>query len=199
MPRGWFINGDSMIRVKGGLHMSGGRIGVLSELGLAKDQIKITPRIGYEEVNPTGWGVSPADLNTQGGEILISCTLIDIDYDVLKVCENESRAVEVDGTLAPTGEFLGGLKSVHSSGNHFFTLNISSPVEQRPIRFLSVAMHETPYVLPLGNDASEVEVTFRAIPYMFSNPLGVNFSPVNPQFDFTINENARLWDNEEDT
>lgn len=69
------------------------------------------------------------------------------------------------GGLAPGGMPLGRGVPLLSSGNHFVSVNLSSPYLGLPLRFRACFLAEEPFTLPLGTEASLLSLQFRCIPY----------------------------------
>ncbi len=182
MARDFVINGESLLTVKGGAHMSGGQIGMLTQLGLATDQVRITPRYFHLDMKVDDFGPNvPAEVMFNLAEVYVNCKLVHFDIAAAAACWGEAMAGgvpsvvpgfpgPVDGFLAPAGSLMGNGLPVLSSGNHYVHLTILSPVLGLPWRFLAAYMTGPPFVLPLGNEKSMMDVSFRCIPYV---PLAV--------------------------
>lgn len=106
MPRDWIIDGECLVKVKGGLHQSGFPIALRSELGLAQEEIRVVPRFRYQglpcddfgkEVFPEHlWMLATADIHM---------TLIHWDPAVVEACFMEAMggALSTATTLWPPG------------------------------------------------------------------------------------------------
>lgn len=175
------INGETLISVKGGLHMSGRSIAELSELGLAVNGVTIEPELKYKGVHVDDFGPDvPADVQWMLASVRVTARLVHFNPEILEVCLDESMAnggwryaagplnsdVGRAGTLAPYGKLLGKRKRMYESGNNFFSVNLESEVLGDPWRFRMCHLYERPLVLPLGAKASVAEVQFRALPYL---------------------------------
>jgi hypothetical protein len=94
MPRQYVLNGETLVEVRGGCHASGFPIGVLSELGLAEDQIRISPQINFKDINVNDFGPNvPADLLRMLSSVKISMTLVNYSPEVLDICIAESMGI----------------------------------------------------------------------------------------------------------
>ena len=165
MARDFYIAGESMVWVKG---RDGSFLNPRAELGLAADQIRVTPRAYHHEVHTDDWGrQAPAEVLAMLADCLIQMRLVHLDHRVLRECLAETTALKQAtlGTLGPCGTPLGGYEPVHSSGCHYVSLNIDSPVSELPWRFPTCYLYDQPVEWPLGNGRSEVITTWRAIPY----------------------------------
>lgn len=170
MPRDFFVNGDSMVYVKGA---AGSGIQNRQELGLAIDQVQITPIFHHKDITLNNWGsMAPAEVQAHLAEILVSMTLVDIDMDVLNTCMRESLGgTSVNGTLKRAGTRLGNRAARFAANNHYIGLNIASPTGQRPWRMYFSYLTNNPVVMPLGSDKSEVSLNWRVVPYT-TDPWG---------------------------
>lgn len=168
MPRDLFINGETMVLVKG---RSDSAIANLAELGLAVDDIKVTPQHELEDVTCNAWGKVPFDQQVFGAYVDIQMTLVQYDNDILDVCIQESMGGTLDiGKVARAGARLGNNQprfapGPYSAGNHYIGLNLSSPVGAKPWRFLYTFLTRQPYTYPLGTRRSMVTLSWRCIPY----------------------------------
>ena len=171
--------GPTMIYALGGKHLSGQALGSVSELGLCSDQVKITPTFTHEDIQCNDFGPkAPPDVMARLADVRLQMTLIHYDEDVLDALMNESTGggsyfqvlgnnfLHPAGMLAPNGTPLGGGRPMYMSGNHLVSIGVTSPDLGKSYTFVSCYMDEQPCVIPLGSEASQVEVTFRAIPYV---------------------------------
>ncbi len=174
MPRDFQIQGVTMVSVQGGAHLllSGGVGGTLTELGLAKDTVKVHFYAHHERVQVDDYGSEvEADAYSQLVDAQIRMNLIHYDQDVLDTCLAESMGgiPGTPGTFAPAGTLLGGGRPIFASGNHYISLSLASaspPGDVQKIdRFPACRIIQPPLVFPLGAQASVVEVTWKAIPY----------------------------------
>lgn len=168
MAAGYFINGESLVTVKG---PSGSSISSLSTLGVTDSPIHVSPTLHHDDIHtdPTGPSVPP-DLQVFGGEAYIRMTMIYFDVAVLDACVALAQAGSTAGTLARAGILMGGSAARLAAGNNYIGLNISSPVGGRPWRFLTAYLAREPFSWPLGTGRSAVALTWRAIPYVL-NPI----------------------------
>jgi hypothetical protein len=173
--------------------MSGSAIAVLSELGLTSEAITVEPRFRYRDVNVADFGPDvPAEVQWMLADAVVRMTLVHHDWNVLDVCMIESmgggsvvfddggvnlpdpdrpgdllfRRTQLAGSLAPAGTLMGNGLPMFASGNHYVSLNLTSPVNRKPWRFRSCYLAERPVVYPVGARCSEVQLTWRAIPYV---------------------------------
>lgn len=174
MTRAFQINGETLVRVRGGAHMSGVAIGTVSELGLASESIQVIPRFVHKDIKCDDFGPDiAADMMTQLADVTIRMQLIHYDRDVLDICMDESMGggrggvfIRNAGVLPPAGTILGGLKPLFASGNHFISLNLASPQLVYPWRFPAAYLTGQPLEIPLGSKSSIVVAEWRAIPYV---------------------------------
>lgn len=198
MPRDYYINGETLVRVRFGdqvpssisnIDCLGGNCTNLSELGLTSESIQITPNYYHRDIHIDDFGREvPAEVMAMLSDCNIQMTLIHYDPDILDVCLSESLggsalgyAVRTDGTLAPAGSMLGGYKGFLTSGYHFISLNlvpgtnfVGGANEALDWRFPAAYLTGPPMRLPLGTKKSLTVLNWRAIPYP------------RPQFSITI-------------
>ena len=123
-------------------------------------------------------------------------TLIHYDESLLRKCIAEAMGGGTEGTLVGAGTPLGAMLPVGVNGNHYISLNISSPVLNEPWRFPASYLM-TNVELPLGTGRTAARLRWRAIPYVSpqrsfaSNALLAN--------DYLISAGAVLWDHTADT
>lgn len=188
MARQFVVNGETLVEVRGGCHMSGNAIGIVSELGLTEDQITISPIFKYKSIHVNDFGPDiPADMLTMLASVKISMTLVNYDPEVLDICVEESMGgfggdlanpqpfaqgvipggavTWVGGTLTGAGTPLGGLKRIFDSGWHYISVNLTSPVFGSPWTFPKCYLSEQPVEIPLGTQRSKVKLEFTALPY----------------------------------
>jgi hypothetical protein len=174
MARDIFINGETLVLVKG---RADSAIGAVSELGLAVDSIRIRQNFVYLPVQANAWGGSiPFEEQIMLQNCVISMTLVHFDPDVLDVCLNESLGGaaspgQVRRAGARMGNNLARFAGGGQTGNHYISLNLSSPVAGKPYRFYTSHLEGPPIEMPLGTERSLVVLNWLAIPYT-TDPYG---------------------------
>jgi hypothetical protein len=196
MARDFFLNGETMVYVKG---RADSPIGARQELGLAVDAIRVTPVFKHEDIKVDAWGQAPPEVQWMLAEVRISMTLIHFDRDILDTCLQESMAgATAIGTLRRAGARMGNNLPLFAAGgvngNHYISLNLASPVGNKPWRFVSTYMPDQPIDFPLGTEKSAVVCSWRAIPYT-QDPWGGVTAGVAGQGA----EGALLWTHVLDT
>ncbi len=170
--------------------MSGFAIAVRTDLGLAVDKITVTPRWKHEGIKVDDFGPDiPPELMWNLADCNIRMRLIHYDQAALQICLAESMGGSVfgffapgrpapainqgpiDGLMAGAGSMMGNNLPVLSSGNHYISLNILSPVLNVPWTFPTAYLDAQPVVIPLGTEASIVDLSWRAIPYAYHHQL----------------------------
>lgn len=167
MARDFFINGETLVAVKG---RADSAIGAIQELGLSSDQITIRPQFRHRPINVEAWGDVEPETQFMLAHVDISFTLIHFDRDILDVCVMESMGgAPAIGTTARAGARLGNNKARFGAGgvlgNHYIGLNFTSPVGNKPWRFYYAFLTNQPMIFPLGAEKSAVMTNWRAIPY----------------------------------
>jgi len=186
--RDWVINGETLVRVKFGAHISptvsniSGSMTTLCELGLAEDQIRIRPRFVHKDINVDDYGPDiPADVIALMADCTISMNLVHTSIPTLDVCLGEALGGQVedsdnDGSLLPFGTLPGAGLTLGrgcqplASGCHYVSLSLLSPQLKLPWRFPTAYLYGTPMEWPLGTKYSSISLNWRAIPY--SAPTG---------------------------
>jgi hypothetical protein len=193
VARDFQIEGPCLAFVKGGAHMSGQPIMLVSELGLSDDSVRIEPRFRHGDIRADDFGPDmAAEAQWLMSDALIKMTLVHFDFQVLDICYSESMGggsidygvlfvpdnvplgeqfefangrAGIAGTNAAAGTLMGNGLPMFMSGNHLISLTLSSPYAFRPWRFRSCYLADRPIIHPVGTKYSKVELTWRAIPY----------------------------------
>lgn len=189
MARDYRISGECLVLVKG--------MGALItldpfqpadkakrwELGLARGPVTITPSFKHADIKVDDFGPDvPADVMVNLADCIIDMTLVHYDHDVLNACIAESlggAANFAEGVMVGAGVLLGGMNPPLTTGCHFISLNLTSPVLGMPWHFPTTYLHERPLVLPLGTKRTFADVRWRAIPYFSSTSKTQEVASVN--------------------
>lgn len=165
MARGYKINGEAMVSVKG---MAGTSIEEVQQLGLSEGVIQITPNFSHAGVRTDDFGTTvPAEMQWMLTDTIISMTLVHYDQSIMETCWREAMAGSlVDGVLIGAGTPMGGGVPVFEDGNHYVSLNIASPQGNYPWNFPTCYLADQPFVMPLGTERTAVQLRWRAIPYV---------------------------------
>jgi hypothetical protein len=199
MGRGWYINGPTMVAVKGRSDIA---INVLTQLGLAESPIQVSFELHHKDINLDAFGSEvPPEVQAKIAAVNISMDLINFDQAVADVCLMESMGGSAAvGVLPPAGALLGNsvprfspantvaANNVVTTGNHLIGLNLSSPNFGKPYRFIFSYLTQTPYTIPLGTEKSVLRLNWRCIPYII-DPWNAGLGASGVQ----------LWDNSQDT
>lgn len=185
MARDFFINGESMVSVKGA---AGTSINPLIQLGLSDGPIRVSLDFRHRDIQVDAWGNEiPPEVQFMLAAATITMTLVHFDRDVLDVCVQESfGGAAAPGFLTRAGSRLGNNAARFAATNHYIGLNILSPVAAKPWRFYFTYLTGTPVEFPLGTEKSLVQLTWRAIPYTqdpWNGGLGALGSPL---WDYTL-------------
>jgi hypothetical protein len=163
MSRNIFINGETMVYVKGA---SDTPLAVLQELGLSDAAVSVVPEIFHQDINVDAWGRAPIDIQILNGVVNISMTLVHFDRDYLATCLALSMGSLTLGAVGRSGVRMGGGLARFAAGNSLISLNLASPVGLVPWRFFSAYLTGPPLEFPLGVERSIVRLNWRAIPYV---------------------------------
>lgn len=170
MARDFFVNGESLIYVKG---RSDSAIGSLQELGLASDPVKITPTFNHMDVNVDAWGKAPAEVQWMLATVDITFTMVHFDRSILDTCIGLSMGGRATaGQMGRAGQRMGGNFARFAAGNNFISLNIASPVGSKPWRFFFTYLTNQAFEFPLGTERSLVPMRWRCVPYT-TDPAGI--------------------------
>ena len=186
MARDFFINGETMVSVKGNVDSA---IASLSQLGLADSPIRVRLDFRHMDIQVDAWGGEiPADVQCKLGSAIITMTMVHFDRDVLDGCLRESMGGVSLGTVARAGIRMGGGNTRFAGDNHYIGLNLASPVSAKVWRFHYCYLTGPPMEFPLGTERSIVALNWRAIPYT-TDPWGAGVGAAG----------ASLWDHTADT
>lgn len=177
MARDFIINGECLVKVKFGDQVRTTQFGIdngnsaFFELGLASEGIRITPRYVHTDLRVDDFGPEiPAEVLSMLSEVNISMSLIHYDRNVADACLAESLGINggnfFAGILPPAGSPLGNGLVVGASGCHYISLNLLSPQLQFPYRFRASYLTGPPAVIPLGTEATQLDLNWRTIPYV---------------------------------
>jgi hypothetical protein len=219
MGRAYYINGESLVRVKFGLHALNSPFFTATslsyaypiyELGLTTDEIKLQFNFKHIDQKYSEWGdVIPPDVMWNISDVIITMNLIHFDDIVYDFCFAESMGGAVvsspagvdplnfykAGTaLSPFGSMIGNNVQLGQSGCHFISLNILSEQEGKPWRFPSAYLIGPNF--PLGTKTSVTQAQWRAIPY---SPYTLTQSTINDVLISGVNGPVVLWDHTLDT
>lgn len=176
MPRDFYINGESLVYVRGGVHTAlhpdpAYTIVNHKELGLTSEQIKISPTFYSTEVHCDGFGPNvPAEVMSNLADVRIGMDLIHFDPKILDTCIKEAMfggaSVPLGASDLPdAGALMGNGGALYSSGNHFLSMFITSPNQTTPWFFPSLYLAGLPVEIPIGVGVSIVRCHWRAIAY----------------------------------
>ena len=176
MARDFQISGPCLVLVKGRVDSL---IPSITELGLAPDAITVTPVFRHEDIVVDAWGQAPPDIQFMLAWVNISMTLVHYDKEVMQEITRLSMAgAPAEGQLQQAGQRMGNNQPRFAgkvvsnlpdtglnAGNNFIGLNLTSPVENLPWRFLYTYLAEPPLSLPMGTRRTYAGLNWRGIPY----------------------------------
>jgi hypothetical protein len=172
MPRDFQINGETLVKVKGAVNTG---IEDLSELGLAVNEVKVTPTYVHKDMIVDDFGPDvPPDVMFMIAFITVTMTLVHYDDDALETCVQLAMGNHVDSDLNPVveegelvgmGTPLGKGKPLFAEGNCLIELTLTSPQLEKPWRFPAAYLVGEVKDEPLGVRAKQVPLRWRCIPY----------------------------------
>ncbi len=168
MARQFYINGETMVLVKGRANSA---IGTLSQLGLTQDPIQVMVEYRNLQIDVNAYGQVAPEMQAMGMMARVTMNLVHFDPDVLEACVQEAVGGAPSwGTLAHAGQLYGnGLARFaagdNGGGNHYIGLNIQSAIGALPWRFYYAYLANNPLQWPLGAERSVVPLTWLAVPY----------------------------------
>ena len=186
MARAWYINGESMVQVKG---PAGTLLANVQQLGLSDGPIRVQPKFIHKDIQVDAWGQTvPPEVQFMLAEVSISMNLVNVDVPVLQQCIQEAMGgALVYGQLARAGTLMGGNVVQYNANNHYISLGILSPVGGIPYRFITSYLTGQPLEIPLGTEKSVFQLNWRCIPWT-----------LDPWQGGTGAQNYPLWDNNVD-
>lgn len=168
MARGFLINGEGMVTVKG--RSDSPVIATLAQLGLAADAVHVDYEFGQERIDVDAWG--EADVQVFLAAVNVRMNMIHVDQAVLDECVRLSMGAPTTvGTTSRMGTLLGGNAARFDPPNNYIGLNIASPVAGKPYRFWYARLNTSPASYPLGTRKSVIGLNWRCIPYT-NDPWG---------------------------
>ncbi len=167
MARQYFINGETMITVKGN---ATSLIATVQELGLSQDAISVTEDYNHDDIAVDAYGntngINPPDQQIFGAQVVVKMNLVHYDVLILQECVRLSMGnAPVEGQLSRAGTLMGGNQPLYGTANNFISVGISSPVGGIPWTFLSCYLFQRPVTYPLGTKRSIVDLLWRGIAY----------------------------------
>lgn len=170
MARNFQWNGPTMIMVKGtgalqDPNASEPGTPMLWELGLAQGVVTVSPKFYHKDIMIDDFGPEvPVEVLSMLALVDIDMTMIHVDLDVLYKCVLNSMAVPNGpvGAFSGAGTPLGGNTDATTD---YISLNLTSPVLARPLRFRAAYLAVNPFEMPLGVKAMPIPLKWRAIPY----------------------------------
>lgn len=167
MTRGYYVNGETMVKVKG---RSDSTIANLSELGLTDHSIRIGIQNHRLKIRVDTMGDAPPESQFMGASASVTTVLVHFDSDILDFCIQEGwGSSPAFGQLGHAGSLMGNNKARFApggvDGNHFIGLNIISARSMRPWRFYFTTLADNPIEFPIGTERSLVTVNWDALPY----------------------------------
>ncbi len=167
MARQYFINGETMITVKGN---ATSQIATVQQLGLSQDAIEVTEYYMQDDIGVDAYGntphPNPPDMQIFGSYATFTTNLVHYDPVILQECIRLSFGnAPVEGQQSRAGSLYGGNVALYAPGNCYISVGTSSPVGNIPWTFLSCHMAQQPFIYPLGTKRSIVRVQWRAIAY----------------------------------
>lgn len=186
MARDFFINGESMVSVKGNVNTA---FPALTQLGLSDGPIRVSLEMAHEDIKVDAWGQMPPEIQYFLSAANVSMTLVHFDRTLLDNVFLESMAgAPAIGQLPRAGSRMGNNVPRFAANNHFIGLNILSPVAAKPWRFWFSYLAGNPFETPLGTERSVISLNFRVVPYT-QDPWG----------NGTGAQGTQLWDYNLDT
>lgn len=181
MSRSFYINGESLVYVKGA---AGTNIASLSELALSDNPITVTVIPKHKDIIVDAWGEAPPEVQFKLAEVIVNIPMIHFDATVFEECVRLAMGGATNpGQMARAGTLMGGGVTRFAAGNKYISLNIVSPQASRPWRFLSAYLTQPIGQWPLGTEKSVVQTQWRVIPYT-TDPYGAGVGA----------QNYTLWD-----
>lgn len=186
MARDFFINGPTMVSVKG---RSDSAIANLTELGLSETAIRVQLDFKHMPIQVDAWGGQiPPELQMMLASASLTINLVHFDRAVLDECLRLSMAgAPAIGQLPRAGARMGNNLARFApggvAGNHYIGLNLTSPVGAKPWRFFFSYMTGPAMNFPVGAERSVAVVNWNVVPFS-QDPYGAG----------TSSQGQALWD-----
>ncbi len=186
MSRNYYVNGETMVKVKG---RSDSTIANITELGLTDHSIRIAIQNHRLRIRVDAYGDGPPESQFMGAGATVQMTLVHFDSDVLDFCVQEAwGSTPGFGQMGHAGSLMGnGLPRFGPggvNGNHFIGLNLISAPGKRPWRFYYAALADNPIDFPIGTERSLITLNWEAFPYS-----------VDPWNNGNGSYGVQIWDN----
>lgn len=190
MTRNYYVNGETMIYVKG---RTDSIIANRTELGLTDHSISISVDNHRLRIRVDAFGDGPPESQFMGASAMVRTTLVHFDDDILDFCVAEGWGNSpAFGTLGHAGSLMGNGKARFApggiNGNHFLGLNLYSALGQKAWRFFFTTLANSPIEFPIGTERSLVQVNWEALPYSVDPWNNGNGSYGVPIWDHTLDD-----------
>lgn len=167
MPRNFYINGPTLVQVKG---KTGSSIATIQELATCESPIRISLQVFNLDIRADAFGDIPPEVQFMGAIVTVSMSLVNFDKAILNECLRLGMGgAATVGYLPQTGTRMGGPGVRFDSNYNFIGLNLTSPAEGTPYRFLNSQLFGSPFEHPLGAERSITALNWRCIAW---NPGG---------------------------
>lgn len=169
-------------------------IATTTALGLSDVGIRITLNTRYDDIMVDAWGQEvPVDVQTMLSDAQINMTLVHFDRGVLDVVLALSMGgggISI-GQVVSAGQRLGQGLPIFSPGNSLISLNLTSPVGNKPFLFPTTYLTGPGMEYPIGTKRSIVNLNWRALPYAF--PTQANGGIADPYNGGLGSQGVPLW------
>lgn len=189
MARNYYVNGETLVKLKGGAHlqnfgMSGSSV---VTLGVAADPIEISYNFNHQDQHTDRFtNEKPVDVMWMGGDAIIKINLIHFDNDILDTAISESMDgySPNNGSTGIPGLTLGHNLAPYASGCRYMGLGLTSSITSGR-SFPTCYLHQQPVQVPLGTKRSIVQVQFRAVRYAKMNTDGTVAESASLLWEYT--------------
>lgn len=173
MAREYMVFGECMVKVRG---PAGSIIEEITELGLASESIRLTPRYNHLDILTDDFGPNvPVEVLSHLADANLQMTLVHYDPQILDYCMYLamggrgpiSSTNDWDGSLSPAAVPLGLGAPLHDEINNYVSVYLvpASYTTTVPYRFPACYLDAKPLEIPFGTERTLVKLNWRVIPY----------------------------------
>ncbi len=161
MARDYYINGETMVYIKGRAPYA-----AKTELGLSDQPIRVSVEYQNLGIQVNAYGQVPPERQAMGSMARVYMSLVHFDKTALRFLIQEATGGGPSiGTLGHAGTRYGGGQVIGHPECHYVSLGIESALGQDPWTFAYGVLANNPLEWPLGAERSIVSLSWEIVPY----------------------------------
>lgn len=186
MARDYYINGETMIYIKGAVDSAYPEV---TELGLCEQPIRVSVEYRHLDIQVNAYGHVAPEKQAMGAMAKVYMSLVHFDPAVLRFLISQSvGGAPSPGTLGHAGNRMGNGVARYGPGWRYVGMSVVSALTAGdpnivPWTFYCGVLANNPLEWPLGAERSVITATFDILPYSLDPWNGGNGS-----------YGVRLWD-----